>query len=582
MTTESALKLPKHLQRYVVSQRYERYTWQDQAVWRFCLKLLRDFLSVHAHEAYLPGLKSTGIGIESIPRIEDMDTRLQEFGWRAVPVSGFIPPAAFMELQSLGYLPIASDIRTADHLDYTPSPDIVHEAAGHAPILVDPQFSAYLQRYAQVARKSILHHKDLAQYEAIRNLSDLKENLHSTPKEIQTAEENLERINQDMEGTISEAALLSRMNWWTAEYGLIGDLKNPKIFGAGLLSSVGESRSCLKSGVKKIPLSVNCVEYGYDITEPQPQLFVAENFDQLNTVLDELAERLSFKIGGLHGLQTAVEAKTVNTVELDTGLQVSGVLDNFLLRPDRPTEVSYLQFSGGCQLSYGDKELEQHGRDYHSTGYGMALGRPKGSNHPLSAWDASDRSALGLEIGKRITLDFDSGIIVTGYLKDITFSESKQPLVLTFEDALVKSGTQVLFKPEWGPYDLGLGENVASVFGGPADRDAYGEVDSFVAQVIPFRKLDEAAQKRDRLYHELRQRREQPDSAPRDLREFFEEVAKEFSSDWILHLELYEQALRESHPLAPEVLNRVQSLAADRPHHKDFIDDGLLLIQKEF
>src|SRR5690606_13223703 len=149
-----------------------------------------------------------------------------------------------------------SDIRSANHLDYTPAPDIIHEAAGHAPILVDPDFSAYLKDYAQVARRSILHRKDLNQYEAIRILSDLKENPHSTPEEIKAAERRLEEVSRDMEGAVSEAGLLGRMNWWTAEYGLIGDLKSPKIFGAGLLSSVGESRSCLKEHVRKIPLSI--------------------------------------------------------------------------------------------------------------------------------------------------------------------------------------------------------------------------------------------------------------------------------------------------------------------------------------
>src|SRR5690606_28585754 len=114
----------------------------------------------------------TGISDDQIPRIDEMDRKLSEFDWGAVPVSGFIPPAAFMEFQSLGILPIASDMRSLDHIGYTPAPDIVHEAAGHAPILINPEFASYLKRYAEVARNAIVSRADMRQYAAIRALSD--------------------------------------------------------------------------------------------------------------------------------------------------------------------------------------------------------------------------------------------------------------------------------------------------------------------------------------------------------------------------------------------------------------------------
>ncbi|MCX7977845.1 MAG: aromatic amino acid hydroxylase, partial [Bdellovibrionaceae bacterium] len=236
--------LPSHLKKYVVEQNYDRYTPVNHAVWRFILRQLKNYLSVRAHEAYEEGLAATGIEIERIPRIENISEKISKFGWRALPVSGFIPPAAFMEMQSLGILPIASDMRTLEHLLYTPAPDIVHEAAGHAPMLAHPEYSDYLRRYSQVAKKAIISREDLDLYEAIRRLSDCKENPDSTPEDIAAAEKHLESTVRAMTH-VSEAGLLSRMNWWTAEYGLIGDLKNPKIYGAGLLSSVGESQSCL-------------------------------------------------------------------------------------------------------------------------------------------------------------------------------------------------------------------------------------------------------------------------------------------------------------------------------------------------
>ena len=143
-------QLPEHLKKYIVEQDYSKYTPLDQAVWRFCLRQLNYFLSRYGHSCYSEGLAKTGISVESIPKISEMSSCLEKFGWVALPVSGFIPPAAFMELQSLGVLPIACDMRTIDHLLYTPAPDIVHEAAGHAPIIVDKEYVDYLKKYSQI------------------------------------------------------------------------------------------------------------------------------------------------------------------------------------------------------------------------------------------------------------------------------------------------------------------------------------------------------------------------------------------------------------------------------------------------
>src|SRR5207245_11277534 len=90
------------------------------------------------HPAYEKGFSAAGISVDRIPRIDDMSRRLERFGFRAVCVDGFIPPRAFQAFQSLGFLPIAADIRTSRHLAYTPAPDIIHEAAGHAPFLAEP------------------------------------------------------------------------------------------------------------------------------------------------------------------------------------------------------------------------------------------------------------------------------------------------------------------------------------------------------------------------------------------------------------------------------------------------------------
>src|SRR5258708_38287929 len=118
--------LPKHLQKYVVAQDCTRYTAEDQAVWRHILRRLHRFMTEHAHPCYVEGIRKSGIEIDRIPNIENMSRHLEKFGWHAVAVSGFIPPAAFMELQAFGVLPIGQDKRTLSHLGYTLAPAIVH------------------------------------------------------------------------------------------------------------------------------------------------------------------------------------------------------------------------------------------------------------------------------------------------------------------------------------------------------------------------------------------------------------------------------------------------------------------------
>ena len=315
--------LPPHLARHVVDQEYGAYTPRDQAVWRHILTRLTDHLRDRAHPSYLRGLEAAGIGVEAIPSLEEMNARLGQLGWRAVGVRGFIPPAVFTELQSMGILAIAADIRTHEHIDYTPAPDIVHESAGHAPILADPRYSEYVKRCGVVGFRAIASREDEAVYEAIRHLSVVKEDPASTEQDERQAQAMLQAA-QAGRTYVSESTRASRLYWWTAEYGLVGSLERPRIYGAGLLSSLGEACHCLTDEVAKLPLSLDCVDRDFDITTMQPQLYVARDFDHLFEVLEAFEATLSWRRGGRHGLEEALRAGTVNHLILASGLEVSG------------------------------------------------------------------------------------------------------------------------------------------------------------------------------------------------------------------------------------------------------------------
>lgn len=584
--------LPHHLRKYTLSQNPQKYTAEDHAVWRFLLRQLKFFLKEAAHESYVEGLKKTGITIESIPNIEGIHSRLNQFGWGALPVSGFIPPAAFMEFQALSFLPIASDMRTIDHLTYTPAPDIVHEAAGHAPMLSHPEFAAYLKKYSQVARKAIISQEDLLQYQLIRELSDLKE-IPSTPKSvIENIENKLAEVSRNMK--TSEAGVLGRMNWWTAEYGLIGDIDDPKIFGAGLLSSLGEARDCLKPYVKKIPLSIDCINYAYDITEPQPQLFVAKDFQHLEDVLEELAQQMSFRQGGRIGLDRAIDAKTVNTVEFENGLQVSGKLVGYeVLHSEQksasrknPDEISFIKLEGPTQICFQSIELEGHSNKYHCHGFSSPLGRLKQTGSILSECFDS----LDITPNQSVTLEFESGFVLTGIFESRLDIQGR-PAILTFTQCRVVKGDVIYFEPEWGRFDLLCVSQVVSVYGGAADKESFGNSDQdFIAARVPDKKYSEEEKRHHNFYERLRDLRKNSHGEKGAVEdqfnsELFHNYVKEYKSQysqqpkmWLAGLELLELSQFYSQgDFSQELEKDLVVLAKNYPSLAQCIQDGIHL-----
>jgi phenylalanine-4-hydroxylase len=340
--------VPAHLRRFVVQQDYAQYTPADHAVWRFVLLQMRARLVQTAHPAYRDGLAATGISVDRIPGIDEMNDKLARFGWSAVCVDGFIPPRAFQEFQASAILPIAADIRSREHLAYTPAPDIIHEAAGHAPILPDPVFASYLRRIGDLGKKAFTLPEEDRVFQAIYALSEMKENPAASSEEVAASESEL-RAALACATEPSEASLLSRLYWWTAEYGLVGRPDEYKLYGAGLLSSLGESHACHDAAVRKLVLDERCVEVPYDITRPQPQLFVAPSFDALHDVLDRVTRTLAFHRGGEVALSRALRSGEVASIQLSSGACVMGVLRDV---GPRLSEPAYLRFAGPVAVGW--------------------------------------------------------------------------------------------------------------------------------------------------------------------------------------------------------------------------------------
>ena len=573
---EVTKRLPKHLHKFIVKQPYEEYTPQNQAVWRYVMRMNVDYLSKVAHTSYLAGLEKTGISIENIPHMEGMNRILKEIGWAAVSVDGFIPPNAFMEFQAYNVLVIASDMRTINHIEYTPAPDIIHEAAGHAPIIANLEYAEYLRRFGEIGSKAISSARDYEMYEAIRLLSILKEDPNSSESDIEAAQSKVEWLQENM-GELSEMAQIRNLHWWSVEYGLIGNIENPKIYGAGLLSSIGESAWCMQDIVKKVPYSLDAANVNFDITKPQPKLFVTPDFAYLSLVLDEFANTMALRTGGIKGIQKLIDSKSLGTVELTTGIQISGVFTNVI--QDKNNNVAYFQTSGETALSNRDKELIGHGKTHHANGFGSPVGKLKGINLPIEDMSPRDLKAYGIYEGEFMTLEFESGLVVKGKAITGTRDLRGKILLITLDDCTVTFKDEILFKPEWGIYDMAIGKEVISAYAGAADVNSFDDMSKVSNTKTHKINYSEMEKELYGLYDQVCEMRTTNSVSEEKVTFIFNQLQSKFSKDWLLLLELYELSIKKEYAIEKEILKTLHDLKSNKSYTK-LIENGLILCQQ--
>ncbi|NQY05286.1 MAG: aromatic amino acid hydroxylase [Flavobacteriaceae bacterium] len=569
-------RLPPHLKQFIKPQNYEDYSPIDQAVWRYVMRKNVSYLSQVAHQSYVKGLDMTGISIDSIPSMYGMNRILKEIGWAAVAVDGFIPPNAFMEFQAYKVLVIASDIRQLENMEYTPAPDIIHEAAGHAPIIANPDYAEYLRRFGDIGSKAILSSHDNDMYEAVRKLSILKEAKHSTEEEIQAAEDWVNEL-QNKKVPLSEMAKIRNLHWWTVEYGLIGTIEDPKIYGAGLLSSIGESKWCMSDEVKKVLYSIDASEQEFDITQPQPQLFVTPDFSYLMQVLEEFASTMALRKGGFRGLQKLIESKKIGSIELNTGLQISGVFSEMII--DEDNNVVFFKTEGPTALAYREKELIGHGIEAHPHGFSSPLGKLKGINLAIEDMGPRDLKAYNFYDGKRISFEYESGITVEGLNVTGIRNINGQLILIQFEDCTVTYKGEVLFKPEFGTFDLVVGSEIVSAFAGSADFRSYNNLYHLSETKTIKNQKSPAVIELENLYTETRELRDSNTIDIEKIELIFDNLRTNHPGDWLLALELYELLYdSDQSNLKQEVLIHLNKIKAERKEISHLIDDGVALI----
>ncbi|HTU02754.1 MAG TPA: hypothetical protein VMG58_13090, partial [Candidatus Sulfotelmatobacter sp.] len=377
----------------------------------------------------------------------------------------------------------------------------------------DPTYARYLQAVGEVGFRAIASAEDRAVFEAIRSLSVVKEDPTAGGDEVRLAEERLRAAAHSVRYD-SESARASRLYWWTAEYGLVGSPEAPRLYGAGLLSSIGEALHCLGPEVARLPLTVGCTEVAFDITRMQPQLFVARDFAQLFEVLETFAATLSCRRGGDHGLAEARRAGTVNHLVLSGGRELSGRVAEVVEGGGvHGLRAALVRLVGPVLASRGGRAERQPWPGEAVVAFG-AGGLPERGSFDL-----------------RLEGDLRLGGFMVGDGEVVDFSASR-------------AGRTVPVAP-WA--QLFLSEGLGSVAAGPADPAAwdrwFGELEAFTAGDGEARARSHKAAALPpalgALYQEVRRLRE-AGTATRERLLAIRERATAFPDDWLLRAEVTE------------------------------------------
>lgn len=227
---------------------YPDYTADEHAVWRELFARQGKLLPGRAADEFLSGLQALDLDRNRIPSLAEVSRRLQgATGWRIARTPGLLDAHDFFSHLARRIFPCTDYVRRREEMDYTPAPDCFHDIFGHTPMIMHPRFADFYQRIGEVA----LRCQDPAVEEG-----------------------------------------LTRIYWFTVEFGLIKNPAGLRIYGNGIISSYGEVLHSLTDQVEKRPFDPESVAATpYDIWHFQDVLFVIDSFDHLADAFDTWVER---------------------------------------------------------------------------------------------------------------------------------------------------------------------------------------------------------------------------------------------------------------------------------------------------
>jgi phenylalanine-4-hydroxylase len=244
-----------------IHQPYELYTEQNHEAWRRLYSRMRPKWDRYANPAFLKGVHALSLPADRVPRLDEVNQFLCPLtGFRAKPVSGYIPAFLFFNSLRNREFPTTITIRAADQLDYLPEPDIFHDIAGHVPMHTDRRFADTLVRFGECAHTAA---------EMVAGIRD---------EQVQ------------MQRLTSMIKAMARFFWFTIEFGLMRSPDGLRAYGSGLLSSFGELSHSLESPeVQRYPIQLEwAINQSFEIDHYQPLLFIVDSFDHLFDLVDQL------------------------------------------------------------------------------------------------------------------------------------------------------------------------------------------------------------------------------------------------------------------------------------------------------
>lgn len=239
MATEETQPPPGAAPDWTIPQGWDRYTPQEHAMWDQLFARQSRMLPGRVTAAFLQGLDILRLSKPGIPDFDELNERLQRAtGWTVVAVPGLVPDAMFFEHLSQRRFVAGRFIRTPDQLDYLQEPDIFHDVFGHVPLLANPVFADYMQAYGEGGLRSLAY------------------------------------------GALDR---LARLYWYTVEFGLVEEAGSLKLYGAGIVSSYGESLFALDDpSPNRIAFDLKRVmRTRYRIDDYQQSYFVIPSFEAL-------------------------------------------------------------------------------------------------------------------------------------------------------------------------------------------------------------------------------------------------------------------------------------------------------------
>ena len=239
MAADSLIRPPEAAEDWTIPQGWERYTAEEHAVWDTLFARQAAMLPGRAAQEFLDGLDILHLSRPGIPNFEELNEKLgKATGWSVVAVPGLVPDDVFFEHLANRRFVAGRFIRRRDQLDYLQEPDIFHDVFGHVPMLAHPIFADYMQAYGQDGLRA-------KQFNAIDKLA--------------------------------------RLYWYTVEFGLIRNGDKLNIYGAGIVSSRGESLFALDDpSPNRIAFDMERVmRTHYRIDDYQQVYFVIDSFEQL-------------------------------------------------------------------------------------------------------------------------------------------------------------------------------------------------------------------------------------------------------------------------------------------------------------